>query len=627
MKRLILSLPHQNRMTDRKKCVVFLLLLILFVLPFEVHSKDERGIKISTHDTIWGNYHALIIGINSYQEWRTLQTAVKDAEGLKDMLVNRYGFAEENVTIRTDQQATRRNIINDLRRIALNLRKMDNLLIYYGGHGQIDNLTGGGYWIPVDGKLKDPSTWISHSIIKSILSSERFEAKNVILVVDSCYSGSLLRGGPSLLSLTDKKYEKKLKEAASLRSRQVITSGGIEPVTDGGKDGHSLFAYYLLKALKNNDRYALDLENLFHTCVWEPVTEIGGQRPNVGRFKTPMDDEGQFVLVNRANPFLEDKKKRIADDRAQKLQERLNVLMEEKQELEDERKHVEIERQILVQKRLLVAERIKIAKEKQKLDRYTFESEKQILEQKKQIEPQHLEMEKEKEKIALIPIDTENQKIEEEKKKLAFIPKTEVNKKNPALSEDVRSDFQFKLAIFPWALTTGFIEKKERFVEAFTQILIANPLFVPIYSSYELGEKFKAKKFDDDIMANLTDDKLWLKKPFFSKFKKSSTMEDFLTKEPNVDYICQVGKKLKVDAVLMYNTVSLDPFNPRIIVVLIGVNDGKCYTEKDTGYFWTRKRLLAGLKKVTEKVFKNFQENNLHSQLGPHTVGNLLNNP
>jgi len=57
------------------------------------------------------------------------------------------------------------------------------------------------------------------------------------------------------------------------------------------------------------------------------------------------------------------------------------------------------------------------------------------------------------------------------------------------------------------------------------------------------------------------------------------------------------------------------------------VNDGKCYTEKGTGYFWTRERLLAGLKKVTEKVFKNFQENNLHSQLSPHQVGNLINNP
>ncbi len=77
----------------------------------------------------------------------------------------------------------------------------------------------------------------------------------------------------------------------------------------------------------------------------------------------------------------------------------------------------------------------------------------------------------------------------------------------------------------------------------------------------------------------------------------------------------------------MYDTVCFNPFSPRIIVILIGVNDGKCYTENDFGYFWTHKRLLAGLKKVTEKVFKNFQENNLHSQIGPHKVGNLLNNP
>jgi len=34
--------------------------------------------------------------------------------------------------------------------------------------------------------------------------------------------------------------------------------------------------------------------------VWKPVTEIGNQRPNVGRLKTPMDQDGQFVLYNAA---------------------------------------------------------------------------------------------------------------------------------------------------------------------------------------------------------------------------------------------------------------------------------------------------------------------------------------
>jgi hypothetical protein len=69
-----------------------------------------------------------------------------------------------------------------------------------------------------------------------------------------------------------------------------------EPVADGGRNGHSLFAYYLLRGLEEIMKDVVDLENLFHTYVWKPVTEIGGPRPNVGRLKTPMDEDGQFVL-------------------------------------------------------------------------------------------------------------------------------------------------------------------------------------------------------------------------------------------------------------------------------------------------------------------------------------------
>lgn len=287
---------------NQKKCLFGFLLLILIAFPLLGLSSDDRGIGVwgtgQAYNASWGNYHALIVGINAYKEWRPLKTAVKDAQALKEILIRRYGFAESNVTLRTDNKATRLRLINDLRNLASSLGSKDNLLIYFAGHGQLDDLTGDGYWIPVEGKLKDPGTWISHSTVKNILSSERVRGKNIVVVADSCYSGTLLRGGPSLLSLTDQGYRKKLANLASCRSRQVITSGGVEPVADGGRDGHSLFAYYFLKSLKENDRDIIDLENLFHTRVWKPVTEIGGQRPNVGRLKTPMDEDGQFVLAS-----------------------------------------------------------------------------------------------------------------------------------------------------------------------------------------------------------------------------------------------------------------------------------------------------------------------------------------
>ena len=68
-------------------------------------------------------------------------------------------------------------------------------------------------------------------------------------------------------------------------------------MADGGREGHSLFAYYFLKALKENPREIIDLENLFYNRVWGPVAEIGNQRPYAGRLRTMMDENGQFVLI------------------------------------------------------------------------------------------------------------------------------------------------------------------------------------------------------------------------------------------------------------------------------------------------------------------------------------------
>ena len=286
------------------------LLCLMVALSFSIASSvfaqnpqpqnPQRGISIVSNSNIWGNYHALIIGINDYKEWPRLKTAVKDASVIRDVLVSRYGFAEKNVIFRTDREASRHQITRDLRYLAKSMRKNDNLFIYYAGHGQLDDFTGDGYWIPAEGTLKDPSTWVANSYIKAVLSSEKLQAKNVVVIADSCYSGSMLRGGPSLMSLDDRRYREKLVAKASLRSRQVISSGGVEPVADGGAEGHSLFAFYLIDALRNNDREVIDLENLFHTRVWKPVTEIGNQRPNVGRLKTPMDQDGQFILYNAA---------------------------------------------------------------------------------------------------------------------------------------------------------------------------------------------------------------------------------------------------------------------------------------------------------------------------------------
>ena len=101
-----------------KKSIV--LVLTFFFLSSPALSAEERGIKApaseSQKPTILGNYAAFIVGINNYQEWYPLKTAVKDARALKDILINQYSF--DKVLLITDRDATQLNVINALKKFA-----------------------------------------------------------------------------------------------------------------------------------------------------------------------------------------------------------------------------------------------------------------------------------------------------------------------------------------------------------------------------------------------------------------------------------------------------------------------------------------------------------------------------
>lgn len=288
-----------SRPKPRKECLAAVLWLFMTSVLAASQVPAGRGLEFSGEVGPSGshNYWALIVGIDAYQQWPRLQTAVHDAVELKEVLEQDYGFPSQQVVLRTNEEATLSRLMLDLRQMAERMGPDDYWLIYFAGHGQIDSLTAEGYWIPVEGSLKDPSTWLPHSTVKLILGSDKVRARGICVIADSCYAGTLLRGGPSPLDLEDSAYLEKLRRLSKKRSRQVITSGGLEPVVDGGRDGHSLFAYYFLKALRENTRLLIDLENLFHNHVWKSVAEIGGQTPGLGRLKTPMDEDGQFVLV------------------------------------------------------------------------------------------------------------------------------------------------------------------------------------------------------------------------------------------------------------------------------------------------------------------------------------------
>src|SRR5262249_29404139 len=155
--------------------------------------------------------------------------------------------------VKTVLDATGQQIAQEIDRLEERIGPNDSLLIYYAGHGYQDLGHGGtGYWIPVDGKNdREPdhrTSWVTNVLVADYV--EKVKARHVLLISDSCFAGTFAQRGSGADSFVA--TEEFAREKAGRNSRRAITSGDIEPVADNGEDGHSIFAYHLLKELREN---------------------------------------------------------------------------------------------------------------------------------------------------------------------------------------------------------------------------------------------------------------------------------------------------------------------------------------------------------------------------------------
>ena len=270
----------------------FILVPKSFEKVAEVDAVMDTGLTTSVK---LGRYYALVIGNNEYQNYERLETATNDAQSVAAILKNNYGF-RTRVIINAD----RYTMLSAINEVKAKLQKEDNLLIYYAGHGEIDQASQQGYWLPVDAERSNTANWISNSAITDLLNT--VNARHVLVIADSCYSGSM--SGTSIprlnIRLDKSRMKKWLKTMARTKSRTVLTSGGLEPVLDKGGAGHSIFARALIERLKSNTgvidayRVFLDVSNK----VTNRATSVGfDQVPTYAPIRHAGHGGGEFVLV------------------------------------------------------------------------------------------------------------------------------------------------------------------------------------------------------------------------------------------------------------------------------------------------------------------------------------------
>jgi uncharacterized caspase-like protein len=183
-----------------------------------------RGITVTSKEGqslfLYKDCYALVVGISNYEKWPRLPNTVNDAKEVAAKL-KELGFK-----VRLLLDPTSREMKTVLSDMVYDMGREENraLLFYYAGHGETETLadkTKMGYIIPSDCPIleKNPKGFATHAIsmrdIESV--SLRIRSKHVLMLFDSCFSGSLF----ALVRAVPHDITKK----STLPVRQYITAG------------------------------------------------------------------------------------------------------------------------------------------------------------------------------------------------------------------------------------------------------------------------------------------------------------------------------------------------------------------------------------------------------------------
>ena len=262
---------------------------------FKIYREGEKIVAppiVAPSFEIKGKYYALVIGINDYKYIQKLEIAKKDAIAVEKLLREMYGF--ETRLLMDVTRLTILNAINDFRK---KIKEEDSFLIYYAGHGDYDKVADKAYWLPADAERDNPANWIMADDITTNI--KRMASNHVLIISDSCYSGTFVRRVVTDLSSPKSEREGFIKRMLEKTSRTLMSSGGNEPVVDSGGSGHSVFAEALLKGLREIDEKLFTADELFYGIIRERVIGKADQTPQYNNIRNSGHEGGDFVFIKR----------------------------------------------------------------------------------------------------------------------------------------------------------------------------------------------------------------------------------------------------------------------------------------------------------------------------------------
>jgi hypothetical protein len=195
--------------------------------------------------------YALVVGISKYQDAQigNLSFAKKDALEFYEFLKSNAGGAisEVNISLLTDEKATRSEVLKSLRNITLRSTSEDMVIFYFSGHGIQDSHEKAGYLLSYDTERNnEPGSAIGMNEITNRLEPD--DAKVKVSYIDACHAGMFKNNGTKGINENIAFY-KELANATKT-SLYFVASGPNEDSKESAELGNGVFTRYLLTGLK-----------------------------------------------------------------------------------------------------------------------------------------------------------------------------------------------------------------------------------------------------------------------------------------------------------------------------------------------------------------------------------------
>ena len=214
-----------------RKHMVFLLILTVcvsfcFVVTDELFpQRGMKTIKVRTKTgkeiELYKDSYALVVGNSTYTKgWNPLGGVLQDVEEVAAAL-KKHGF-----TVTLEKDLTKQEFEDAFEKFVTEGRHENNrLLFYYAGHGHTEKLANGddlGYLVMVDAPLPEDNR-INHrksvDMESLVTQAKRIQARHVLFIFDSCFSGTILNAS------RNQEQPKNISYSVRQPVREFITAG------------------------------------------------------------------------------------------------------------------------------------------------------------------------------------------------------------------------------------------------------------------------------------------------------------------------------------------------------------------------------------------------------------------